>query len=152
MPSSQQVILFSPLPVGACRRRLQDASLPTRDSSIAGRVSRRGVELWRRQSLWRLFQPTLDVQCFQADNRTRLETEMRVSPSGMSTPVGYAGSIFVSSIVGAMGWIPIGLALVSGHTAVLIVLRARARRGLVTDGPFLREQLTHLVHAAEPAR
>jgi hypothetical protein len=69
-----------------------------------------------------LFQPTLGVECFEADDRTRLETEMRVSPSGMSTPVGYAVSIFVSSIVAAIGWIPIGLALVAGHTA-------RARKG-----------------------
>jgi hypothetical protein len=150
--SSQAVILFSPLPVGACRSRLEDASLPARDSSIAGRVSRRGVELWRRHSIWRFFQPTLAVQCFEADERTRLETEMRVSKSGFSVPLAYVLGTFLSLVIAAVGSIPIAFFILGAETAVVGALRGRASRNLSTDGPFLRAQLGRLVHATEPAR
>ena len=147
MPPSQEVILFSPLPVEACRSRLGDATLPTHDSRVAGRVRGRTVELWRRQSVLRLFQPTLAIRLFEAGERTRLETQVRITDSGLYSLLTFAATMFVVASVS----ITIALTLVVLAAPILAILRFRKGRSARIDGPFLREQLEHLVHATAPA-
>jgi hypothetical protein len=150
--STGELILFSPLPVEACRRRIEDAILVPHASPIAGRVRSQRIELWRRQTSFRFFQPTLGLRLFPADERTRLETRMTVESSALYGIIAYLVLVATSALITGMGWLPIGIPLVLVEAAVIIGLRRHGGRSLPADGPFLRDQLGELVHAAEPVR
>jgi hypothetical protein len=150
--STGDVILFSPLPVDACRRRVEDAILVPHASLIAGRVRSHGIEIWRRQSSFRFFQPTLVLRLCAADERTRLETRMSVEASAFYGMLAYVVVVATSALVSAMGWLPIGLLAVVVESAIIFGLRHHGGRALPADGLFLRDQLGVLVHASEPVR
>lgn len=152
MSETQEVTLFSPLPVEACRRRIEDAILVPHASPIAGRSRSQRLELWRRQTSFRFFQPTLGLRLFPADERTRLETRMTVESSALYGIIAYLVLVATGALVTAMGWLPIGFPLVLVEAAIIIGLRHHGGRLLPVDGPFLRDQLGELVHAAEPVR
>jgi hypothetical protein len=149
---TEEVILFSPLPVEACRRRIEDAILAPHASPIAGRIRSRGIELWRREPSLRLVRPTLVLRLFAADERTRLETRMTIGTSGVFGLGAYLASLASTGTLAALGWMTIALILLAIALAIRTVVHRYGGRALSVDAPYLRDQLGELVHAVEPAR